>query len=132
MSLPAIPRLAGLAAVVGVAALALFFFGPMLLGFGADDDGAASPTPTASPTRSIAPTPTPAPTPVVYIIKPGDTLSKIATAHGTTVDAILAANPTITDPNKIIVGNQITIPAPSPEIPDEFGGSPGASAEPSP
>ena len=47
--------------------------------------------------------------PKVYPVRPGDTLSKIAAANGTTVQAIMAANPSIKDPNKIAVGQKITI-----------------------
>jgi hypothetical protein len=133
MSLPSIPRLAGMAAAVALAAVALFFL-PALLGLGSNDEPGvgASPTVRPSPSRSIAPTPTPAPTPIVYIIQRGDTLSKIATEHGITLDELKAANPDITDVNKISEGQSITIPAPSPEIPDEFGGSAEPSSEASP
>jgi LysM domain-containing protein len=131
MGLPSIPRLAGMAAAVALAAVALFFL-PALLGLGANDGPGASPSRSPSPSQSIAPTPTPAPTPVVYIIKKGDTLSKIAVAHGLTTDQLMAANPTIKDPNKIIIGQQIIIPPPPSAVPDEFGGSgsPSASASP--
>jgi|GEM_PF-3108768 len=47
---------------------------------------------------------------ISYIIKPGDTLSQIASRFGTSVNAILAANLTITDPNRISVGAVINIP----------------------
>lgn len=132
MGLPSIPRLPGLAAAVALAAVALFFLGPPLLGIGSDDTPDASVRPSPSPTRSIAPTPTPAPTPIAYIIKKGDTLSKIAIAHGITIEELLAANPTIKNADRITEGQQITIPVPSPEVPDEFGGSAAPSAEGSP
>lgn len=45
-----------------------------------------------------------------YIIRLGDTLSEIADRFGVTVDAILAANPDITDPDLIEVGQSIWIP----------------------
>ena len=45
-----------------------------------------------------------------YIVNPGDNLSKIAAANGTTVEAILSANSGITNPNLIMVGQQIIIP----------------------
>ncbi len=129
MSLPAIPRLAGMAIAVALAAVALFFL-PTLLGLGANDQPGASPTRSPSPSRSIAPTPTPAPTAVLYTIKKGDTLQRIADTHGLTLEQLRAANPTIKDPNKIIVGQQITIPPPPSAIPDEFGGSASPSAAP--
>ncbi|MFL7811967.1 MAG: LysM domain-containing protein, partial [Anaerolineae bacterium] len=40
----------------------------------------------------------------------GDTLARIAARCGTTVQAILAANPTIENPNLIFVGQAIEIP----------------------
>jgi len=45
-----------------------------------------------------------------YTIKPGDTLSGIAAKYGTTVSALTAANPSITNPNVIYAGNTIKIP----------------------
>ena len=54
----------------------------------------------------------PTPSVTVYIVQPGDTLFKIAQRFGTTVDAIVAANPEITDPNMIFPGQKILIPAP--------------------
>jgi LysM domain len=65
--------------------------------------GAGSPT--AAPNGSA--------TPVgesTYVVQSGDTLGGIAQAKGVTVDAILAANPGLTE--NIRVGQEITIPAP--------------------
>jgi LysM repeat protein len=45
-----------------------------------------------------------------YTVKKGDTLSAIAKRYGTTVDAILKANPNIKNPNLIKVGQVINIP----------------------
>lgn len=47
--------------------------------------------------------------PQTYIVKKGDTLSKIAKANGATVKAIQALNPAITNPNRIYVGQTIRI-----------------------
>ena len=44
-----------------------------------------------------------------YTIKKGDTLSKIASQYGTSVDALAGANG-IADPNKIYAGKSLTIP----------------------
>ncbi|MEL7566564.1 MAG: LysM domain-containing protein [Dehalobacterium sp.] len=57
----------------------------------------------------------PLPTPVectgeVYTVQSGDTLSAIARRYNVTVSAILAANPAISDPNNIVVGQNICIP----------------------
>jgi len=45
-----------------------------------------------------------------YYVKKGDTLRKIANQFNTTVDAILQVN-NISDPNRIYVGQAITLPA---------------------
>lgn len=45
-----------------------------------------------------------------YLIQYGDTLFNIARRHGTTVPAIMAANPQIRNQNLIYVGHTITIP----------------------
>jgi spore coat assembly protein SafA len=51
---------------------------------------------------------------MTYIIQPGDTLFIIAQRFNTTVDAILAANPQISNPNLIFPGQVITIPSAPP------------------
>jgi len=43
-------------------------------------------------------------------VKHGDTLSAIASSHGTTVQELLAANPQIHNPNLIYPGEHITLP----------------------
>ena len=63
----------------------------------------------------VAPGPTPPPPPAfcpgqIYTVVAGDSLYTIAKKFGTTVDAIVRANPQITDPSKISVGQQICIP----------------------
>ena len=45
-----------------------------------------------------------------YTVQPGDTLFFIAQRFGTTVNAILAINPQITNPNLIFPGQVICIP----------------------
>lgn len=45
-----------------------------------------------------------------YAVVEGDTLDALATKYNTTVDAILRANPSITNPNLIYIGQQIVIP----------------------
>ena len=46
-----------------------------------------------------------------YTVKSGDTLSKIAANNGVTVSQLLTANPSITNPSMIYVGQKITIPS---------------------
>ena len=130
VGLPSAPRLAVMAGLVAIAAVVLFFL-PGVLNLGGTT---APPGSSAAPARSAAAASAPArpsvpavPTPAVYTIKKGDTLSKVAKANGVTVEEILAANPTIKDPNKISEGQQIIIPSPSEAPPNEVGGS----AEPS-
>lgn len=41
----------------------------------------------------------------------GDTLSKIANTYGVTVDQIMAINPNITNPNRIMIGQAINLPS---------------------
>lgn len=45
-----------------------------------------------------------------YIVKSGDTLSAIAAAEGVKIQEILDKNPSIVDPNLILVGQKIIIP----------------------
>ena len=69
------------------------------------------------PRSSLASPPTeqpslgPVSSPQLYRIKPGDTLGKIAQRFGVTVADILAANPQITNPDNIFVGELIVIPS---------------------
>jgi hypothetical protein len=51
----------------------------------------------------------PAPAGDSVTVKSGDTLSKIAAANGTTVQAIMAANPSIKDANKIAAGQTVKL-----------------------
>lgn len=47
---------------------------------------------------------------MAYKVKSGDTLSQIAKRMGTTIKALMAANPNIKDANKIRVGQTIKLP----------------------
>lgn len=123
--LPSVPRMAVLVGALVIAAIALFFL-PALLGIGGDDEPGSSPSPSAVvATPTPEPTPVPAPTPVVYTIKSGDTLSKIAREFDITLDQLLEANKdTIDNPDRIRVGDEIIIPTPPPE---EVGGEESAA-----
>jgi hypothetical protein len=111
-----IPRLGIAAILIAIAALFLFLFGPMLLGFGKNDQGggggAATPTPSVQATPSAEPTTPPPPTPHVYVVAKGDTFSKIATKFGLTIQQLQAANPQVKNIDRIKIGDQLTIPEP--------------------
>ncbi|MDC3962779.1 N-acetylmuramidase domain-containing protein [Polyangium jinanense] len=62
-----------------------------------------------------------------YVVKSGDTLGAIASRNNTTVQAIMAQNPQIKNPNAISVGQKITLPGnggggaiPSPASPSTY------------
>jgi Tfp pilus assembly protein FimV len=47
---------------------------------------------------------------MTYTVRPGDTMSKIAMRNGVTVAQLLQANPQVTNPNRINVGDVLNIP----------------------
>lgn len=112
-------RLTRILAIIAIGALviALIILAP---GFFAGGP-VASPTPGTSPSPSG---PTPSPTPTItpqptlsfeaYVVQAGDSLSAIAVRFGILPCQIQAANPEITDPNQIFIGQVILIP------PDDF------------
>ncbi len=57
-----------------------------------------------------APDPSPTAQAAIHIVQSGDTLSGIATRYGSSVAAIMTAN-NIADPNRIFVGQRLTIPS---------------------
>lgn len=64
-----------------------------------------------------APAPQPVPQPAgVYVVKPGDTLSRIAVMHGVTVSALAVANG-LTNLNLIYVGQVLLIPGQTAVVP---------------
>jgi hypothetical protein len=77
-----------------------------------DTPGPWTPGPTDTPGAS--------PTFIIYTIRHGDTLSKIAAQFNVPLSSLLAANPLITNSNQIIVGQKIFIPWPGwvPPSPD--------------
>ena len=119
MALPSfggISRIGVAAVAVVLAAVVLFFIGPMLLGIGGSNPGGGGAPAASQPAEELTPTPIPtekpAPTPQVYTVARGDTMLKIAKKFGVTMEALLAANPKIKNPNKIGVGDPINIPVP--------------------
>lgn len=70
---------------------------------------------------------------VKYRIQPEDTLTKIAREHGTTIAAIVAVNPAITDPNLIRAGKDLIISAPAaPAVEKSAASAPAPSPEKQP
>jgi LysM repeat protein len=120
------PRLGIAALALVLAALFVFFFGPMLLGFGKNDQpgagAGATPSPTVAASHTPEPTVAPSPSPTVYIVVRNDTFSKIARKLGVTIEVLKAANPQIKNIDKIKIGDQVNIPEKVP--------SGGASAQP--
>ena len=62
-----------------------------------------------------------------YVVRRGDTLSSIAARYGTTSGAIARANH-ITNPNLVVIGKRLTIPAGTSGVP--VGRSAGQAAGP--
>ena len=54
---------------------------------------------------------------MTYTVKPGDTLSKIASRNSLTLAQLLQANPQIKDPNRISVGDPINLPGDATGVP---------------
>jgi nucleoid-associated protein YgaU len=73
---------------------------------------AASATSGASPTAVTSPSPAVAATPAAktYTVQSGDTLSGIAAKYGTTVDALLSANPGLTESTPLQIGQVLKLP----------------------
>jgi LysM repeat protein len=46
----------------------------------------------------------------IYVVKSGDTLSGVARAQHVTLQRLIAANPQIKNPNRIVPGQRVTIP----------------------
>ena len=51
---------------------------------------------------------------MVYVVKRGDTMRKIAEGHNSSVAEFLAANPGVVDADRIFVGQELAIPAAAP------------------
>jgi LysM repeat protein len=74
-------------------------------------------TPTVTP--SVSPTPTVPAGSVVYTVRSGDSVYAIATRFGTTVNAIVNANPRLqANPNLLSIGQELIIPVPATATPE--------------
>ena len=89
-----VPRLALFAGALAIAALILFML-PAIIGIGGGGSSSSASPSGSHPaaTRSAAPTVVAAPTPVVYVIKKGDTLSKVANKFGVELDDAARGEP---------------------------------------
>ncbi len=91
----------------------------MLLGIGSNNPGGGGGPAASQPAEELTPTPRPtakpAPTPQVYVVAKNDTMSKIARKFHVTVEQLLAANPKVKNPDRIAIGDELTIPVPEPD-----------------
>lgn len=71
------------------------------------------PTLTSTP---LPPTATPEAEVVIHVVKQGETLSEIAAQYEVSIQAIMEANG-LTDPNRIVTGQELIIPEPEPSTP---------------
>jgi lysozyme len=71
------------------------------------------------------PDPKPDPDETYYTVKAGDTMSGIASKFGVSLDALLKANPQVTNPNVIYAGQVL-------RVPDKSSGGGGPAPDPKP
>ena len=120
LRLPKIPGgTRGAAALLVLAAVVLFSLPTILKGVNGFIAGVtATPSPSASPTSDVSPSPTPTPTAesVIYRVKSGDTLGKIAERFQVSIELIMSVNPEITRPELINVGQDLIIPQGIPDV----------------
>lgn len=130
------PILLGVIALI-IAVPALFFL-PALLGVGnpqatpgtnpsaGASDAAASATP-------AGPTAVPEPTAQIYVVQAGDTMSRIADRFGVPLQTLIDVNrATIPNPDVLTIGQEVIIPAVTPTLVPDAGGSPVPAASTSP
>ena len=51
---------------------------------------------------------------VVYVVRSGDTIGRVARRFGVSIEAILAVNPQLRDPNLIVTGQTLLLPSATP------------------
>lgn len=135
VGLPDVPRVALAFGALIVAALVLFFIPPLLIhpaGTGAVLTPGPSDLASVDPSASLLPTPMPSPTAQTYAIQAGDVLSKVAAKFGISLKDLLAANPSIKNPDKVSIGQVITIPVPASSVIVDGGSAAPASASATP
>ncbi|MFJ7275331.1 LysM peptidoglycan-binding domain-containing protein [Kitasatospora sp. NPDC098663] len=71
---------------------------------------APAPAEPEQPVPSPDPLPSPAPGAATHTVTAGDTLSAIAARYGVGLDAVVNANPQIADPDRIEVGQVVSLP----------------------
>lgn len=102
-------------AVLALLAVGVWYF--LLSDEVAAPEAPAAPTPAATQPAVATPTPPPTPSapaaPETYVVAEGDTLGAIAERLGTSSQALAAENG-ITDPNLIVIGQELRVPQPSP------------------
>ncbi len=101
------------AALVVFVGVVLFAAPSIMKGIGGFLNGIGEdPTPSASATvePSASPTPTPTPEPIVHVVKAGETLSGISQRYMVSIEVILGANPQVTNPNNLNIGERLIIP----------------------
>jgi len=47
---------------------------------------------------------------ITHVVQPGDSMYKIAKTHGISLDALLGANPGISDPSRLSIGQIVQVP----------------------
>ena len=115
----ALSSLRSFGALVVLIGVALFATPSILKGFGSLLSGIgqeASPSASATPEVSTSPTPTPTPAPVIHVVKRGDTLSGISQEYKVSMEVILGANPQVTNPNDLRIGERLVIPNVLPNV----------------
>lgn len=114
--LPVFGRVALVLAVIG--ALAGLAAAALSLQSGSSDTPTAAPAPVAAPASTTpsdasALPATPA-TPEQITVVQGDSLDKIARARGIPLDALIAANPQLANPQRLFPGDRLNLPAAAP------------------
>jgi LysM repeat protein len=120
-----IGAVAAVLALVGIMLIIVWVGGPVQIRLPFLSTATPTPTATFTPSQTPATTPTTETTPTLtatpagpteYIVQSGDFLATIAEKFGVSVVAIMSANPTLTDPSTIFIGQKLTIPAPGAEF----------------